>query len=304
MARRSGTCGRAFGRRATLIYAVLVATVAAAADMKVDANGTALANSSLPEGTEQQSPDELVKQLANPISSLISVPFQNNFEFGLGPGNDGFKYTLNFQPVIPFSLNRAWNLITRTIVPIVDQSDVIARNTSESGLSDTLQSFFLSPKKPVFGSIIGVGPAFLYPTATDSLLGTEKFGLGPTFVVLRQEGPWTVGLLMNHIWSVAGDEHRSYVSSTFLQPFLAYATKTRTTFSLNTESSYDWHNEQWTGPINFSIAQLVKIGKQSVQFQLGGKVYAEGPSGAPEWGIRFVITPLFPAATPKSQSSN
>src|SRR5262249_39937383 len=159
--------------------------------------------------------------LNNPVSSLISVPFQNNFEFKPGPNNDGFKYTLNFQPVIPVSLTKDWNVIIRTIVPIIDQTDVVAPNTSEGGLSDITQSFFFSPKKPVAGMTIGAGPVFLYPSATDDLLGSEKWGAGPTLVVLKQEGPWTYGLLFNHIWSFAGDEHRNYVSSTFLQPFVA-----------------------------------------------------------------------------------
>jgi hypothetical protein len=255
---------------------------------------------------QEKSDEELVKELANPIASLISVPFQNNFEFKLGPNNDGFKYTLNFQPVIPLSLHKDWNLITRTIVPIVDQTDVIAPNTSQGGLSDITQSFFFSPKKPVAGMIIGAGPAFLYPSATDDLLGSEKWGAGPTLVLLKQEGPWTYGLLFNHIWSFAGDDHRNYVSSTFLQPFVAYATKTKTTFTLNTESTYAWHNDQWTVPINFLVSQLVKIGKQPVQFGLGFKVYAEGPSGAPEWGLRFTITTLFPiggGAKPPTQTT-
>ena len=243
---------------------------------------------------QEKSDDELVKELANPISSLISVPFQNNFEFNLGPNDDGFKYTLNFQPVIPFSLTKDWNVIVRTIVPIIDQSDVIAPNTSQAGLSDITQSFFFSPKKPVGGMIVGVGPVFLYPSATDDLLGSEKWGAGPTIVLLKQQGPWTVGLLFNHIWSFAGEDHRDYVSSTFLQPFIAYATKTKTTFTLNTESTYDWHNEQWTVPINFLVSQLIRVGKLPVQLGLGAKVYAEGPSGAPEWGVRFVVTPLFP----------
>jgi hypothetical protein len=235
----------------------------------------------------------LAKQLQNPVASLISVPFQSNFEFNLGPNDDGFKYTLNFQPVIPVSLGKDLNLIIRTIVPIISQDDVIP-GTSQSGLGDTVQSFFFSPKKPVAGLILGFGPVFLWPTGTNDFLGSEKWGIGPTGLVLKQTGGWTYGILFNQIWSYAGGDQRDYVSSTFLQPFLSYTTKTKTTFGVNTESTYDWHNSQWTVPVNLFVSQLVKIGKLPVSFTLGGKIYADGPSGAPDWGIRFVVTPLFP----------
>ena len=237
---------------------------------------------------------ELAKKLSNPVAALISVPFQNNFEFGGGPDGDGFRYLLNFQPVIPISLNTNWNLISRTILPVISQHDMVG-TSSQSGLGDITQSLFFSPKAPTHGGWIwGAGPAFLIPTATDSLLGTEKFGLGPTAVLLKQEHGWTYGGLVNHIWSVAGNDNRDDVSSTFLQPFLSFTTKKQTTFTLNTESSYDWEHSQWTVPINLMVAQLVKIGKTPVQFQIGGKYYAEGPSGAPDWGIRFAVFLLFP----------
>jgi hypothetical protein len=241
----------------------------------------------------QQSDEELAKQLQNPVASLISVPFQSNFDFNMGPNDDGFRYTLNFQPVIPISLSKDFNLIIRTIVPIISQDDVIP-GTSQSGLGDIVQSFFFSPKKPVGGLILGFGPVLLYPSATDDLLGSEKWGAGPTGLVLKQSGGWTYGLLFNQIWSYAGEDDRAYVSSTFLQPFMSYTTKTKTTFGVNTESTYDWHNSQWSVPVNLSVSQLVKLGKLPVQFAIGGKYYAEGPSGAPEWGLRFVVTPLFP----------
>lgn len=237
---------------------------------------------------------ELAKKLSNPVAALISVPFQNNFEFGGGPNGDGFRYQLSFQPVVPISLNTNWNLISRTILPFISQHDMVGTG-GESGLGDTTQSLFFSPKEPtVSGWTWGAGPAFLLPTATDDLLGTEKFGLGPTAVLLRQERGWTYGALANHIWSVAGDGGREDVSATFLQPSVAYTTKTHTTFTLNTESSYDWEHKQWTVPINLMTAQLLKIGTTPVQLQLGGKYYAEGPGGAPEWGIRFAVILLFP----------
>jgi hypothetical protein len=166
---------------------------------------------------------------------------------------------------------------------------------SQTGLGDITQSFFFSPVQPTRGGWIwGAGPALLIPTATDDALGTGKFGLGPTVVLLKQSHGWTYGALVNHIWSVVGNDDRENVNSTFLQPFVAYQTKTLTTFTLNTESSYDWQHSQWTVPVIGQVSQLVKIGKQPVNFQMGVKYYAEGPSGAPEWGLRFAVTFLFP----------
>ncbi|MCL4179386.1 MAG: hypothetical protein KJ072_16790 [Verrucomicrobia bacterium] len=140
----------------------------------------------------------------------------------------------------------------------------------------------------------GAGPVLQLPTATDDLLGEEKWGAGPTAVVLKQEGHWTYGALVNHIWSFAGESARSDVNRTFLQPFVSYTTKTFTSFGLNTESSYDWEREQWTVPVNAFVQQLLKVGKPPVALQLGGRYYADGPSGAPEWGLRFQLSFLFP----------
>ncbi len=236
---------------------------------------------------------DLAKKLANPISDLISLPIQSNYDFGVGPG-DGTVWKTNIQPVIPFGISEDWNLISRTILPVIEQEGLAPAGDSldKFGLGDTVQSFFFSPKQS--SPIWGIGPVFLIPTATDSILGSEKFGLGPTAVVLKQDGPWTYGALVNHIWDVAGDSNRDGVNATFFQPFLAYILPTKTTLTLNTETTYDWQNEQFTVPLNFIVSQMFKIGEQPVQAFVGARYYAENPDNGPEWGLRFGLTFLFP----------
>ena len=237
---------------------------------------------------------ELAKQLQNPVAALVSLPLQYNWDTGIGSA-DADRSTLNVQPVIPVDLNPKWNLISRTIVPLIDADATVAGGDDHSGVGDIVQSLFFSPKAlTASGWVWGAGPVFLLPTASDSALGSEQWGAGPTAVVLKQENGWTYGALANHIWSFAGDDSRADVNATFLQPFLSYTTKTYTTFTLNTESTYDWDAEQWTVPVNAMASQLVKFGQQPVSFGLGYRNYAEAPDGGPDWGLRFVVTFLFP----------
>ena len=257
----------------------------------------ALAQTNTPAGPEPGSNEEMAeiaKKLNNPVASLISIPFQNNFDFGGGPNDDGFEYRLNIQPVVPVTLNEHWNIISRTILPYIYQDKRIG-TSSQSGLGDTTESLFLSPKEPgPAGAIWGIGPILYLPTATDDLLGAEKWGAGPTALVLWQQHGWTYGALVSHTWSFAGDDDRQRISSTFPQPFLSYTTKKHTTFGVNTESTYDWVNTQWTVPINAYITQLIRIGKTPVSFQFGGRYYADKPAGGPDWGLRFTVTLVLP----------
>lgn len=238
---------------------------------------------------------ELAKQLSNPVAALISVPFQYNYDHRIG-SERGYRNTLNIQPVVPITLSHDWNLISRTILPVTWQQDVAGDSGRQSGLGDTTQSFFLSPSTPTAGGTIwGVGPVFLLPTGTDALLSSRKWGTGPTGVVLNQNGPWTYGGLANHIWSVAGSQSRSSVSSTFLQPFLSYTTKDAITYGVNTESTYNWKESAWSVPINLQVSKVTKIGDQAISFQVGLRYWAESPDNGPKgWGGRFNVTLLFP----------
>lgn len=243
----------------------------------------------------QDNTQDLAKKLSNPIASLISVPFQFNYDSGYGP-NDGDKAYVNVQPVIPITLNDNWNLISRTILPIAWQHDIAGPSGDQSGLGDITQSLFFSPSQPTANGIIwGVGPVFLLPTATDELLGGKKWGAGPTGVVLKQFDGWTVGMLANHIWSFAGDSDRSDINSTFLQPFVSYTTKDAWTFTLNTESVYNWEAHQWSVPINVQVSKLVVIDKQPISLFAGVRYWAVSPDSGPDgFGFRTGIALLFP----------
>ena len=245
---------------------------------------------------------ELAKKLSNPIASLISLPIQANYDHGYGADGKGSVWRVNIQPVIPISLSEDWNLISRTIVPLVEQ-DLSGKNFDESGLGDVVQSLFLSPVEPTDnGWVWGAGPVFLLPTATDSHLGAEQWGIGPTAVALKQVGAWTVGGLCNHIWSVAGERgrvdmnaNRADVNATFIQPFLSYLTPTKTTLALNMESTYDWDAAQWSVPINLTAMQMLKIGSQMMQFGGGVRYWADSPENGPDgWGARIQLTFIFP----------
>lgn len=239
---------------------------------------------------------ELAKKLANPVASLISVPAQANYDGNIGPAEEGSVWRINIQPVIPMALTDNWNLILRTILPVIDQQDIPIAGSGASGIGDIVQSFFFSPATPTSGGLIwGVGPVLLLPSASDAALGGEKWGIGPTFVGLKQQGPWTFGALANHIFSVAGEDARADINATFVQPFISYITTTKTTFSLSTEATYDWENEVWSVPVNVTVAQLLKAGPQIFQVAVGARYWAESPDAGPQnWGARVQLALLFP----------
>ena len=230
---------------------------------------------------------DLAQELTNPLAKLITIPIQMNFDNDIGPGDDGSKVTTNIQPVIPFEFNEDWNLITRSIVPIVGQDDIFPGSGSQFGLGDSTLTLFMSPKQSASGGVLwGIGPVFLLPTATDDKLGTKKWGIGPSAVVVVKEGPWTYGMLGNHIWSFAGDKDREDISNSFLQPFVSYTWPNAWIVSLQSESSYNWKSKEWSVPVNFTVGKLVKFGDLPVSLGVGVGYWFESPDNGPE-GLRF-----------------
>jgi hypothetical protein len=241
------------------------------------------------------SAQDLAAKLANPVADLISVPFQWNADFQIGSGK-GYKSTLNIQPVIPITLNRTHNLITRTIVPVVSQANAVGPDSGvQTGLGDATLSQFWSPKAPTKNGVIwGAGPVEYVPTATKSALGAGQWGLGPTVVALKQQGGTTMGFLVNQIWGVSNGSDRAYLNSFFFQPFYSIANKTGLSKTINFEGTYNWTANQLTLPLNLAISQIIKDGSSLSSIQAGVRVYVARPSSAPVWGLRLNYTLLYP----------
>ncbi len=239
---------------------------------------------------------DLAKQLTNPVADLISFPLQGNYNTHMNPQSSGRQSYVNIQPVIPISISCDWNMISRTILPVMDATNPIPYSGEHFGLSDTLQSLFISPKQPVAGIIWGVGPAIQIPTGTQDLIDTGKWAAGPTFVVLKMtESGWTIGMLANHLWSFAGSSGRLSMNQSFLQPFLAYTNKTAWTYTLNSETTYYWNQGDIALPVNVMISKLVTLGKQPISFGGGVRYWLDNPDNGPrDVGYRLVVTWLFP----------
>lgn len=240
---------------------------------------------------------ELAKKALNPVAAMYSLPVQYNWDQKMGATGQGKRSVTNIQPVLPFALNDDWNLISRTILPVIDQHGLGAR-TDRSGVGDITQSFFFSPKQATpSGWILGAGPALLIPTGSDDLLSSEQWGVGPTIVALKQSNGWTHGILANHIWGLDGSpaDDKDKVNQTFLQPFLSFTNSTLTTFGVNTESSYDWQAREWSVPINLTVTQLLKVDGNPLTVQAGPRYWLDSQDTGPQgWGFRVAITLLFP----------
>jgi len=243
---------------------------------------------------DDDSETELAKKTQNPVADLISVPFQNNFNFNTGTKEE-MVYVLNVQPVIPMKLTDDLNLITRTIMPIINQPSLFPQMESAFGMGDINPTLFFSPSKPS-PFIWGAGPTFTFPTATNRLLGAGKYSLGPAAVGLVMHGPWVVGALINQQWSVAGWGHKD-VNAMLIQPFINYNLPHGWYLTSSPIMTGDWTaraSDQWTVPVGGGAGKLFRLGKLPINTSLAGYYNADRPKDASQWQLRFQIQFLFP----------
>ncbi len=238
---------------------------------------------------------DLARAAQNPVASMISLPLQNNLNFNVGALNHE-QNVLNIQPVIPFDLNEDWNLITRTIVPVVYQPSLFPGDDHDFGISDIQFTGFFSPKKPVGGWILGAGPVFQFPTATDERLGPRKWTVGPSAIALRMDGPWVYGALAQNVWSIAGSGDND-VNAMLIQPFVNYNMAdgwylvSAPIITANWEADSD---NRWTVPVGGGIGKIFHLGDQPMNFSVQGFYNVETPDFGPDWTLRIQLQFLFP----------
>jgi hypothetical protein len=240
-----------------------------------------------------QDKDDLAKKSQNPVSNMISVPFQNNTSFNVGPYNRT-QNVLNIQPVWPFSLSPSLNLITRTIIPFISQP--IGESESKFGLGDINFTAFFSPADP--GKVIwGMGPTFFLPTATNAVLGKEKWCVGPGLVLLTMPGKWVIGLLANNVWSFAGKEGRTDVNQMLIQYFINYNLPDGWYLSSGPIITANWKaasGQQWVVPFGGGFGKIFKIGSQPLNAQVQAFANVVKPDNGADWSLRLQLQLLFP----------
>ncbi len=245
----------------------------------------------------EMSAEDLAKLAQNPVGNLISLPFQNNTNLHFGPER-GTQNILNIQPVIPISINKDWNIITRTIVPVISMPDLGPDIESTTGIGDTVFTAFLSPANP--GKWIwGAGPVVQLPTNTEEELGNGNWGLGPSFVVLHLDhgSPWVYGALVNNIWSLTNDKHGGYYNNGLIQPFLNYNFEGGLYLTSAPILTVDWtadSDDRWTIPVGGGVGKIFHFGKLPVNTQLSGYYNVATPEDGADWQIRAQIQLMFP----------
>ena len=245
-------------------------------------------------GGEGSSADEIAHKLADPSAAIVSVPFQYNYLGEVGPGGDSHNEVLKIQPVIPF-VGEKGKFILRPILPLLSNQFP----ADESGVGDLLVQGYYIPNREGATVETGFGPVVAFNTASDDTLGAGKWSIGPAFVFVHKtaDRKWTLSALVNHLWSVAGDNDRPDVSQTSLQPIVARSFPHSWTMTFSSESSYNWHadsGDAWTVPLGVNVSKVLKLGGHPVSFGLGGFYDVERAELANKWSVRLTATLVIP----------
>jgi hypothetical protein len=239
--------------------------------------------------------EKLAKDAQNPIADLISLPFENNFNFKEGL-NDDMGYIMNIKPVVPFHLNEDWNLIGRGVLPVVYLPAPTPEIDNISGLSDFNFQLYLTPENP--GKLIlGIGPSFTVPTATDDLLGSKRVSMGPCVVALTMPGKWVLGVLVFNEWSLGRSNDNNEVNSMLLEPFVNYNFSKGWYLSSSPIITVDWtaeSEEAWMVPLGGGVGRVFHIGPQAINASLRGYYNVAKPTGAGDWTLQLTVVFLFP----------
>ena len=243
----------------------------------------------------EEATEALAQQAQNPLANLISIPFQNNTNFGVGP-LDRTQNVLNFQPVIPVSIRKDWLLDIRTILPVIYQPEPPQGGGGTFGLGDINTQFYFVPKTDS-NITWGVGPAFVFPTATSQVLGQGKWSIGPAAVIVVTTEDLVFGAVAFNVWSFAGDSNRANVNQLTFQPFINYNFDNGWYLVSSPILTANWEasgGDQWTVPLGGGFGRILVIGKQPVNATLQAFWNVAKPNGAADWTLRAQFQLLFP----------
>lgn len=244
----------------------------------------------------QQEEEQLLKQLANPLSAMASVATLLDFDYHIGPGEDGHRTTLSFQPTVPLSLGEQWSIVSRSVLPVVYQEEITPGAGSQAGIGDLTEAVYAAKMEPgPRGWVWGAGPIVQIPIGSEDLLTNKKWSLGPSIAFVKQQDDLTYGLIASQLWSIGGSGQRPDVNVGLYSPFLTYQSTGLWNLELQVPFTYDFNAHQWTVPVLLTIEKLVSFQKVPVTISFGVRYWAEGPQSSPhDLAFRFGLTLAFP----------
>jgi hypothetical protein len=280
----TGGCCEHRPHRHVLLALLALLTTSYSASARQASSGVSPSDAGAPP-PDAKSARQILRQLNNPMANQVRTSIENTWEVGTG---GDVRYTLELDPIVPFRVDAHWLLVSRLQLPVIGNGPL--PGDGNSGLGDAELSLFASPAHISHGLAWGAGPIFLLPTATSGL-GDDEWGAGPTLAFIEQQGGWTLGLLLNHIWSFAGGSNR--VSRTLLDPWLDYAWESGFGISVETEAEHDWQASQWTLPLEAGVSQLLTFADWSAELELTGLYFVMRASDEPRWATKVAINLIF-----------